>query len=103
MRLVDPDSRTYTDYVDKDGVRQVKTNDATPDRIERVEPLPQVEIIWSFNTVAVGISGSIEAQAGGSEKNPVQGYTVGKGSTTQIQGAKGSDKKKQERVDYKEQ
>ena len=38
----------------------------------------------------------------GSAKNPVQGYTIGKGSTTQIQGANDSDKKKQERVNYKE-
>ena len=34
MRLIDPDGRSYTDYVDKNGIRQVKTNDATPDRIE---------------------------------------------------------------------
>lgn len=39
----------------------------------------------------------------GSEKNPVQGYTVGKGSTTQIQGAKGSKEKEKQRDQYKEQ
>ncbi len=44
MRLVDPTGKSYTDYVDEKGVTIVKTNDATPDRIERVKPLPEVVV-----------------------------------------------------------
>ena len=69
------------------GIRQVKTNDATPDRVERVEPLPEVVVEGKAipkegnGVVAVGVSITKESQAGVSTAAiPVNVIHISKGA-----------------------
>lgn len=105
LRFIDPDGRLYTDYVDKDGVRQVKTNDATPDRIETT--LPEMTVVGkaiqkpsnglvaiSYNIISGDAQAGVAGEAGISRiyilKGPDAGQVFNYSNETQGVGGLGT-------------
>ena len=51
MKFVDPDGRSYTDYVRRDGTRSVEVNDGNS-TIESIEPLPETVVYPNYGWTA---------------------------------------------------
>lgn len=51
MRLIDPDGRSYTDYIRRDGTRSVEVKDGN-NTIESIEPLPEAVVYPNYGWTA---------------------------------------------------